>query len=140
VQANGPLEVVIHMKEPATAMLIDGLARPNNAAAIYPKEIIDAAGDQQIKEFIGTGPYRFVEHKPDRHIKVARFKDYGARAEPADGFGGKRIAYFDEILFIPVPDVTVRLAGVETGEYDFAMQIKQDQYAGRRRSSTSSTG
>jgi peptide/nickel transport system substrate-binding protein len=128
VEAKGPYEIAIHMKEPATATLFDGLARPNNAAAIYPKEVIDAAGDQQVKEFIGTGPYRFIEHKPDRHIKVARFKDYSARSETPDGFGGKRTAYLDEILFIPVPDVTVRLAGVETGEYDFAMQIKQDQY------------
>jgi peptide/nickel transport system substrate-binding protein len=127
VEAKGPYEVLIHMKEPSAALL-DGLARPNNAAAIYPKEVVDAAGEQQVKEFIGTGPYRFVEHKPDRQIKLARFKDYVARAEPADGFGGKRTAYLDEILFIPVPDVTVRLAGVETGEYHFAQQIKQDQY------------
>jgi peptide/nickel transport system substrate-binding protein len=127
VEAKGPYEVVIHMKEPSAALL-DGLARPNNAAAIYPKEIIDAAGEAQVKEFIGTGPYRFVEHKPDRHIKLARFKDYVARQEPPDGFGGKRTAYLDEILFIPVPDVTVRLAGVETGEYHYAQQIKQDQY------------
>jgi peptide/nickel transport system substrate-binding protein len=128
VQASGPYEIVIHMKEPVTASLLDGLARPNNAAAIYPKEVMDAVGDAQVKEFIGTGPYRFVEHKPDRHIKVARFKDYVARSEAPDGFGGQRTAYTDEILFIPVPDVTVRLAGVETGEYDFAQQIKQDQY------------
>ena len=127
VEAKGPYEVAIHLKEPTT-ILIGGLGSPNNAAAIYPKEVIDAAGDGQVKEFIGTGPYRFVEHKPDRHIKVARFKDYAARPEAPDGFGGKRTAYFDEILFIPVPDVTVRLAGVETGEYHFAQQIKQDQY------------
>jgi peptide/nickel transport system substrate-binding protein len=127
VEATGPYEVVIHMKEPSAALL-DGLARPNNAAAIYPKEVIDAAGEAQVKEFIGTGPYRFVEHKPDRHIKLARFKEYVARQEPPDGFGGKRTAYLDEILFMPVPDVTVRLAGVETGEYHLGQQIKQDQY------------
>ena len=78
--------------------------RANNAAAIYPKEVIAAAGEGQIKEFIGTGPYRFVEHKPDRHIKVARFKDYArATDSPDGGYGGRRVAYADEILFIPVP-------------------------------------
>ena len=127
VEAKGPHEVVIHLKEP-TAALLDGLARPGNGAAIYPKEAIDAAADGPLKDFVGTGPYRFVEHKPDRHLKIARFKDYVSRAEPPNGFGGKRTAYVDEILFIPVPDVTVRLAGVETGEYHFAQQIKQDQY------------
>ncbi len=127
VEARGPYEIVIHLKEPSGSLLY-GLARPNSGAAIYPKEVVDAAGETQLKEFIGTGPYRFVEHRPDRHIKLARFKDYSARSEPPNGYGGKRTAYVDEILFIPVPDVAVRLAGVETGEYHYGQQIKQDQY------------
>ena len=127
LEARDPYTVVIHLKEPSGSLLY-GLGRPNNGAAIHPKEVIAAAGDGQIKEFIGTGPYRFVEHRPDRHIKLARFKEYSARSEAPDGYGGKRTAYFDEILFIPVPDVAVRLAGVETGEYHYGQQIKQDQY------------
>ncbi|MBI3636472.1 MAG: hypothetical protein HY216_09730 [Candidatus Rokubacteria bacterium] len=39
-----------------------------------------------------------------------------------------RTAYVDEILFMPVPDVAVRLAGLETGEYHYANNIKTDQY------------
>jgi peptide/nickel transport system substrate-binding protein len=61
---------------------------------------------------------------------VARFKDYAARREAPDGYGGRRTAHLDEILFIPVPDVAVRLAGVETGEYHFAGTINQDKYDG----------
>src|SRR5215472_7322470 len=127
VEAKDPSTVVIHLKEPSGSMLF-GLGRPNAGAAIYPKSVVDAAGDGQIKEFIGTGPYRFVEHKPDRHIRLARFRDYAARPEPPDGYGGRRIAYVDEVLFIPVPDVAVRLAGVETGEYHLANTINQDKY------------
>ena len=127
IEAKDPFTVVLHLKEPSGSLLF-GLGRPNAGAAIHPKEVIEAAGDGPIKDYIGTGPYRFVEHKPDRHIKLARFKDYSARVEAPDGYGGKRTAYVDEILFLPVPDVAVRLAGVETGEYHFAQQIKQDQY------------
>jgi len=127
VEAKDPYTVVIHLKEPSGSLLF-GLGRPNAGAVIYPKEVVDAAGEGQVKDVIGTGPYRFVEHKPDRHIKLARFKDYRARAEAPEGYGGKRTAYTDEILFLPVPDVAVRLAGVETGEYHFAQQIKPDQY------------
>src|SRR2546428_3159013 len=96
---------------------------------IFPKEIVDAAGDIPVKESSGTGPSRSAEHKPARHVRLARFKDYVARTDAPDGgFGGRRTAYVDEILFIPVPDVAVRLAGVETGEYHVALQIQQDQY------------
>jgi peptide/nickel transport system substrate-binding protein len=129
IEAKDPSTVVIHLKEPSGSLLY-GLASPNNGASIHPKEVIAAAGDGQIKEFIGTGPYRFVEHRPDRHIKVARFKEYAARSEAPNGYGGRRTAYLDEILFIPVPDVAVRLAGVETGEYHFANSINQDKYDG----------
>ena len=125
VDAKDPYTVVISMKQPSSS-LIYGLSEPH--AAVYPKESIEAAGEGQLKEFIGTGPFRFVEHRPDRHIKLARFKDYSARAEPANGFGGKRTAYFDEILFLTVPETAVRLAGVETGEYHHAMFVKQDSY------------
>jgi peptide/nickel transport system substrate-binding protein len=125
VDAKDPYTVVISMKQPS-ASLIYGLCEA--AAAMYPKESIEAAGEGPLKEFIGTGPYRFVEHRPDRHIKLARFKDYSARAEPPNGFGGKRTAWLDEILFLTVPDTAVRLAGVETGEYHHAMFIKQDAY------------
>lgn len=129
VEAKDPYTVVIHLKEPSGSLLY-ALASPNNGAAIHPKEVIAAAGDGQIREFIGTGPYRFVEHRPDRHIKVARFKDYAARSEAPNGYGGRRTAYLDEILFIPVPDVAVRLAGVETAEYHWASSINQDKYEG----------
>ena len=127
VEAKDPSTVVIYLKEPVAALLI-GLARPNSGAAIYPREVLAAAGEGPVKEFIGTGPFRFVEHRPDRHVKLARFKEYAARSEAPEGYGGRRTAWVDEILFIPVPDVAVRLAGVETGEYHYGQQIKQDQY------------
>jgi len=123
VAAKGPYEVVIHLKE-SSGILLSGLRN----AYIYPKEVIDATGDGQLKQFIGTGPFRFVEHKPDRHVRLARFKAYAARSEPPNGAGGKRFAYLDELLFIPVPDGAVRLAGVESGSYHYSMSIKQDQY------------
>ena len=139
VEARDPYTVVIHLKEPSGSLLY-ALASPNNGAAIHPREVIAAAGDGQIKEFIGTGPYRFVEHRPDRHIKLARFKDYAARSEAPNGYGGRRTAYLDEILFIPVPDVAVRLAGVETGEYHFASSINQDKYDGIKSRGDLATG
>jgi peptide/nickel transport system substrate-binding protein len=123
VEARDSHTLVIHLKEPSGSLLY-ALGSPY--VGIYPKSVIDAAGDQPIKEPIGTGPFRFVEHRPDRHIKVARFKEYAARPEPSDGLGGRRTAWVDEIHFLPVPDVAVRVAGVETGDYHFAQTVKPD--------------
>ena len=126
LEAKDPYTVVIYLKEPSGSLLF-ALASPNNGAAIYPKEVVAAAGDGAVKEYIGTGPYRFVEHKPDRHVRLARFKEYSARSDPPNGYGGRRTAYIDEIYFIPVPEASVRLAGTETGEYNFALSVRQDQ-------------
>jgi peptide/nickel transport system substrate-binding protein len=123
VEARDSHTLVIHLKEPSGSLLY-ALGSPY--VGIYPKTVVDAAGDQPIKEPIGTGPFRFVEHRPDRHIKVARFKEYAARPEPTDGHGGRRTAWVDEIHFLPVPDVAVRVAGVESGDYHFAQTVKPD--------------
>ena len=125
VEPRDASTLVIHLKEPSGSLLY-ALASPY--LAIHPKSVLDAAGDQPVKELVGTGPFRFVEHKPDRHIRLARFKDYAARTEPSDGHGGKRTAHVDEIHFIPVPEMAVRTAGIESGDYHFAQSVKPDQY------------
>jgi peptide/nickel transport system substrate-binding protein len=125
IEPRDPSTLIIHLKEPSGSLLY-ALASPY--LAIHPRSVLDAAGDQPVKDLVGTGPYRFVEHRPDRHIRLARFKEYSARAEPADGHGGKRTAHVDEIHFLPVPEVAVRTSGIESGDYHFAQTVKSDQY------------
>jgi peptide/nickel transport system substrate-binding protein len=126
VEARGPQAVEIRLKEPS-GTLLTVLAQVDSAAVIYPKDVLDATGEGPLKELVGTGPFRFVEHKPDRHIKLARFDGYAARAEAPSGLAGRRSAYVDEILFMPVPDYATRQAGMVTGEYDYIQQVKPDQ-------------
>jgi len=127
VEAKGPNAVEIRLQEPSGSLLTV-LAAVDNGAMIYPKEVIDAAGEGQLKEFVGTGPFKFVEHKPDRHIKLARWDGYVARGEASSGLAGQRVAYVDEIYFMSVPDYATRQAGIVTGEYNYIEQVKPDQY------------
>ncbi|PYM14085.1 MAG: peptide ABC transporter substrate-binding protein [Candidatus Rokuibacteriota bacterium] len=128
VRAVDKLTVDMQLKE-KTATVVIALAIPNNFAAIYPKEIIDKFKPaEKATEWIGTGPFKLVEWKPDRHIKMARFDDYKPRSEPASGYGGKKVAYVDELLWIPVPDAATRVAQIETGEVDFADDLDLNAY------------
>jgi peptide/nickel transport system substrate-binding protein len=106
------------------------LAFINGGPVIYPKEVADAAAKQPIPEtqYIGTGPYKFVERNPGRYIELAKFADYSARSDAPNGYAGKRTALFDRIRFIPVSDVGTRINGVKAGDYDYAEQISGDLY------------
>ncbi|MBW1699222.1 MAG: ABC transporter substrate-binding protein [Deltaproteobacteria bacterium] len=95
---------------------------------IYPKEVIEEVGLKPVKQVIGTGPYQFVEHKPDRYVKVKRFEKYTARTDPRNGYGGKKVAYYDEILFIPVPEPVQRVNMLQGGEVDVAYAMQTDAY------------
>ena len=102
---------------------------------IYPKEVMDVTGSEPVKveNYIGTGPYKFVKWQEGRQIILKRFDDYVARDDEADGWGGKRVAYFDEIDFFPVEDSGTRFNGVKAGDYDYAMQIESDFYDDARK-------
>lgn len=63
-----------------------------------------------------------------RYIRLQRWEKYVPREEAPDGPAGRRVAYFDELLFIPVLEDAVRADGVITGEYHFAEGLQPDQY------------
>ncbi|HEV8674090.1 MAG TPA: ABC transporter substrate-binding protein [Methylomirabilota bacterium] len=126
--------VELKLKEKSAIVLIN-LAVPNNFGAIYPKEIAEKFPPQEkVTEWIGTGPFKLAEWKPDQHIRMVRFDDYKPRSEKPNGYGGAKIAYVDEVRWIPVPDVATRVAQIETGELDFADDLNPDAYDRLQRS------
>jgi peptide/nickel transport system substrate-binding protein len=118
--------VEIRLNEPL-GVLTTNLARQNAGCAIHPQEVMETAGTANITEYIGTGPFEFVEHVPDRRILVQRFDDYVARDEEPSGYVGAKTAYVDEIEFIPVPDEPSRIAGLRAGDYHLLETITAEQ-------------
>lgn len=119
--------VELVLKE-ASAIVLDTMASAKTAPAIMPKEIIDSAPAEGVEEYIGTGPFKLVEWKTDQYIHYEKFADYQAVDFPADGLSGKKEALVDEIYIYIVPDTSTRMAGLQTGEYDFAYGISYDSY------------
>lgn len=132
VRAQDKYTVVMQMKEPF-APLLAFLALPQSMAAIMPKEIADATPAGPVSQYIGTGPYRFVEWIPNRHVKLARWDRYAARSETPSLMAGRRDAWADEVIFYPVGSVATRIAGVQSGDYDLADQVSADLYEGLKR-------
>lgn len=113
----------------SSPFILDALATAKVAAAIMPKEVVEAATpDGGVAEYIGTGPYKFVEWKQGQYIQFTKFDDYQPVEAKADGLAGKKEALVDDIYFYIVSDAATRLAGLRTGEYDFAYTIPFDNY------------
>jgi len=115
LKAKGELGIEIVLKAPY-APLVAQLALPSGMAAIMAKESIA----QPLKDFVGTGPYRFKERKPDQYVLLTKFTQYSARKEPPNGYGGKREALIEELRFVPVPSANTRVEGALAGQYDYA--------------------
>ena len=108
--------------------ILVALCSNTQACVIYPTEVIEEAGLDPLTEYVGTGPYQFVEHTADVHILLERFEDYSTLEGGIDGYGGTKHAYVDEIEFIPVPDESSRVNGMQAGDFHLVMDLSNDQY------------
>jgi peptide/nickel transport system substrate-binding protein len=108
--------------------ILEAIADNGQLSGIMPKEIAEAAGPAGVKEYIGTGPFKFEEWKQDQYIHFTKFEEYSPLDTPSDGLSGKKEALVDDIYFKITPDSSTRLTGLQTGEYDVAEGLPVDNY------------
>lgn len=125
--ATGDHEVTCALTEPATDFLTI-LSAHSQYPGIFPADVINAAGDTGITEYIGTGAYSFVEWKQDQYIHLTRNEDYKPADGKASGYTGKVSAPTKDIYYQFVTDASTRVSGFETGEYDIADEIPTENY------------
>ena len=127
--AIGEYQVNISFLEPYAPFLQTISANvANQKLVIRPKSLCEAYPDSELGEHIGTGPYKFVEFLPNQHVLLNRFDDYVTNSSAASGMTGKRVAETGRLKFVIVPERAVQIAGVQSGEYHFALDIPSDQY------------
>lgn len=115
IKIISPFKIAINLSN-RYAPLLAQLAFPSGMAAIFQKDTIAAP----LTQFIGTGPYKLKERRPDQYIILDRFDAYSARAEKPSGYGGRRAALIKELRFVPVPDSNTRVAGALSGQFAYA--------------------
>lgn len=117
--------VELNLSQPSS-LIMHFLADVGNLAAIMPKEVAEAADATGAKEYIGTGPFEFVEWKQDEVINFKKFEDYVPDEDATAGLGGKKEAFVDEINWRFVPDASTRVNGLMSGQYHFAHMLSYD--------------
>jgi peptide/nickel transport system substrate-binding protein len=111
VSTNGDYEVTLHLKRPQPsilAMLATGWT------PIYPCHVTPAHMRQHP---IGTGPFKFVEFKPNQSITLVRNTDYWKPGRP----------YLDGIEYRVIKDVSTRLLSFIAGKEDVYFGVTMPQ-------------
>ena len=96
---------------------------------------VEACADENengyMKQYIGTGPYKFSEWELNQYITLEKFEDYtpyGDENTALDGLAGYKHAYTDKLIYWYVPEDATRLAGLQTGQYDIILNVSSDNY------------
>src|SRR5215831_9612359 len=102
VTTKGDSEVTFHLKRPQPALL---MVLASGYSPIYPCHI--APRDMR-QHPIGTGPFKFVEFKPNEHIKVTRNPDYWKEGRP----------YLDGIEYTVIRNLSTAILAFVAGKFD----------------------
>src|ERR1700724_3733685 len=104
VRTNGDYAVTFHLKRPQPAFLT---ALASGFSPIYRCHV--APRDMRQRP-IGTGPFKFVEFKPNEHIKVVRSPSYWKKDRP----------YLDGIEYTIIKNLSTAVLAFVSGKFDMA--------------------
>ena len=102
VTTNGDYEVTFHLKRPQPsfiALLASGFS-PVHPCLVLPREMRAHP--------IGTGPFKFIEFKPNEAIRVTRNPDYWKKGRP----------YLDGIEYLIIKNVSTGVLAFAAGKVD----------------------
>jgi peptide/nickel transport system substrate-binding protein len=110
VDVVDPLTVRLNLSAPFSPLLAQLADR---AGMIISPKAGAAEGDKFGAKPVCAGPFRFVERVAQDRIVLERFPEYWNKAA----------VHFDRIVYLPIPDSTVRLANLRSGQLDFIERL-----------------
>ncbi len=114
-----------------TGLVLLALGKPSsNVPFMMPKRIAETSPNEQIKEYIGSGPFVFKadEWKPGDKAVFVKFAKYKPRAEPPSGLAGGKIAKVDRVEWRAIPDGQTAVNALVAGEIDMVEDVKSELF------------
>ncbi|MDP2801845.1 MAG: ABC transporter substrate-binding protein [Phreatobacter sp.] len=110
-------------------LVIEALGKPSsNVPVIMPARLASTEPSRPITEAVGSGPYTFnpaTWRQGDRAVFM-RNPNYVPRSEPADGLTGGKVAHFDRVEFVSMPDASTRINALLTGDIHYIQRTSPD--------------
>jgi peptide/nickel transport system substrate-binding protein len=88
---------------------------------IMPERMAKTPATEQIKEFVGSGPFIFKQDEWQAGTKAVYVKNpgYVPRQEKPEYVSGGKVAYFERVEWHTQPDPATAAAALQTGEVDW---------------------
>ena len=95
---------------------------------MMPERIAKTPGSEQVKEIVGSGPYKFRadQHEPGVKIVLEKFGDYKPRSEPPNWASGAKLAKMDTVEMLGMPDAQTQVSALINGEVDYLERVPAD--------------
>jgi peptide/nickel transport system substrate-binding protein len=103
---------------------------------IMPERLAQTSPQEQIREAVGSGPFRFLKDEwvAGSQAAYARFDGYVPRGEPADGAAGGKRVFLDRVEWKVIPDTSTAVSALSTGQVDWIENASADLLPILRRS------
>ncbi|HET7342636.1 MAG TPA: ABC transporter substrate-binding protein [Methylomirabilota bacterium] len=119
---------VIELETPF-GLVLDALGKPSASPSfIMPARLAATDPNEQVKEVIGSGPFKFSkdEWQPGDRVVYVRNADYVPRREKPSGAAGGKQALVDRVEWRYIPDAATAGAALEAGEVDYWENLPLD--------------
>jgi peptide/nickel transport system substrate-binding protein len=116
------------LKEPY-GLVLDSLGKLGAPVPfMMPERIAKTPGSQQVKEIVGSGPYKFRADlfEPGVKIVLEKFTDYVPRPEPPIWASGGKLAKLDRVEMLGMPDPQTQVSALIKGEVDYLERVPAD--------------
>src|SRR4051794_37879048 len=121
IEATDAKTITLKLKEPY-GLVLDSIGKPSSYVPfMMPKRMAETLAGQQIKEQIGSGPFKFVQAEFQPGVKAVYEKnaDYVPRKEPANWTSGGKVAKVDRVEWITMADAQTAVNALQSGDIDF---------------------
>ncbi|MCP8940799.1 ABC transporter substrate-binding protein [Alsobacter sp. SYSU M60028] len=111
VDVVDPMTVRLNLSQPDVTVLAQ---LSDRAGMMLSPKAAAAAGANAGAKPVCSGPYKFVERVQNDRIVLERFPDHWNKGQYA----------FEKITYLPIPDSTVRLANLRSGDLDIIERLE----------------
>ena len=113
VEAEGKYTVNVYLKKPSAPFLVS--LTSIQSFSVVPKESLPEGIRKPVKFPPGTGPFKFIEWKPQRRLILERHGEY---------WGHK--AFIEKLVMRPIRNNTTRVTALRAGDVDMIERVPHE--------------